>query len=794
MNELGKQPQSKLVRNLKFLLGLSLGLALAAMLVGGYWLRQAWQQLPAVEHLAQYQPALPLRIYSSEGILLAEYGEERREFLPLEQIPPVMRQALLAIEDARFYEHGAVDFFGLLRATLANVVTGQHAQGASTITMQVARDFFLTRDKTMQRKLMEILMAYKLEQRYSKDKLLELYMNQIYLGERSYGFAAASSIYFDKPLEQVTVAEAAMLAGLPKAPSAYNPVANPQRAQVRQHYILQRMHELGYITADQLQQALAEQLVVNPRRNPSVREAAYAVEQARQIVMELYQERAYTSGLDVTTTIRMAPQMAADKQLRTGLIEAQARRGYRGPEGSLSVDIDARESVRQLRAAYPDSGELRAALVTAVGPKQISALLRDGRTIQIGAVDPRFVGGWAKLPASGKRSIVPGSVIRAYLDNSKGERWLLGQMPEMEGALVSLDAESGDILALAGGFDFSRNPFDHAVQAFRQPGSSFKPFVYSAALEKGYFPGTLVDDAQRVLRPAETGARAWRPRNYGNNYEGFITVRRGLMRSKNLVAVSLMQAAGADYVQQYATRFGFLAERNPVSLPLALGAGAVTPLQLAQSYAAFANGGYHTAPRLIKQINDRSGRVLYSDAGNSQTAAQKSGKRIISARNAFVMDSMLQDVVKSGTGHGAKVLGRSDTAGKTGTSNNAYDAWFAGYSSGVVSVVWLGYDQPKSLGATTGGALALPIWSRYMQVALEGRPEQIRNEPQGLIFSDGDYVYSEYLNGSCLEDGNAFIQSDFKCEPDLAAASPAADALGAAQEREQILKLFSTEE
>ncbi|MFJ2987238.1 penicillin-binding protein 1A [Collimonas sp. NPDC087041] len=795
MKELGKQPQSKLVRNLKFLLGLSLGLALAAMLAGGYWLRQAWQQLPAVEHLAQYQPALPLRIYSSEGILLAEYGEERREFLPLEQIPPVMRQALLAIEDARFYEHGAVDFFGLLRATVANVVTGQHAQGASTVTMQVARDFFLTRDKTMQRKLMEILMAYKLEQRYSKDKLLELYMNQIYLGERSYGFAAASSIYFDKPLEQVTVAEAAMLAGLPKAPSAYNPVANPQRAQVRQHYILQRMHDLGYITTDQLQQALAEQLVVNPRRNPSVREAAYAVEEARQMVMDIYQERVYTMGLDVTTTIRMEPQMAADKHLRTGLMAAQARRGYRGPEGLLPLAGDVKDSVRKLRAAYPDSGELRAALVTAVAPKQISALLRDGREIQIGAVDPRVAGGWAKLPASGKRSVVPGSVIRVYQDSDKGQRWLLSQMPEMEGALVSIDAESGDILALAGGFDFSRNPFDHALQAYRQPGSSFKPFVYSAALEKGYFPGTLVDDTQRVLRPEETGARAWRPRNYGNNYEGFITVRRGLMRSKNLVAVSLMQAAGADYVQQYATRFGFLAERNPASLPLALGAGAVTPLQLAQSYAVFANGGYRLAPRLIKQISDRSGRVLYGVASDSKAAAaQRTGDRIISARNAFVMDSMLQDVVKSGTGHGAKVLGRSDAAGKTGTSNNAYDAWFAGYSSGVVSVVWLGYDQPQSLGATTGGALALPIWSRYMQVALEGRPEQIRNQPPGLTFTDGDYVYSEYLKGSCLDDGNAFIQSGFKCESNLAAASPSTDTLGAARERDQILKLFSTEE
>ncbi|MGB7195168.1 MAG: PBP1A family penicillin-binding protein [Collimonas pratensis] len=777
---------SRLSRRLKFIIGFGIGLILAASLAGGYWLRQAWQQLPAVDHLAQYSPALPLRIYSSEGILLAEYGEERREFLPIEKIPLVMRQALLAIEDARFYQHGAVDFGGLLRATLANLTTGQHGQGASTITMQVARGFFLTREKTLQRKLNEILLAYKLEQQYSKDKLLELYMNQIYLGERSYGFAAAASIYFDKPLDQVSVAEAAMLAGLPKAPSAYNPVANPQRAEIRQHYILQRMLELGYIQPEVYQHALQEKLALNPSRNPSVREAAYAVEEARQMVMQLYQERAYTMGLDVTTTIQMVPQQAADKQLRSGLLDAQGRRGYRGPEAQLGANDNVSSSVKRLLLPYPDSGEIRAALVTAATPKQIKAVLRDGETLQISAIDPRIAGGWSKLPASGKRGIAAGSVIRVYRDGA--DRWLLSQTPEMEGALISVDAQSGDILALAGGFDFFRNPFDHALQAYRQPGSSFKPFVYSAALEKGYFPGTMVDDTQRVLLPQDTGARAWRPRNFGNNYEGFITVRRGLMRSKNLVAVSLMQASGAAYVQAFATQFGFVSERNPVSLPLALGAGAVTPLQLAQSYAVFANGGVAQAPRLIKEIRDRSGQVLFADS-----ARKNPGKKVVSARNAYIMDSMLQDVVKSGTGHGAKVLARSDAAGKTGTSNNAYDAWFAGYSSGVVSVVWLGYDQPKSLGNTTGGVAALPIWSRYMQVAVKDRSERLQEEPAGLSVYDGDYVYSEYLKGSCVADSHSFIHSKLKCQADGSSdLAIEKEALNAAQEREQILKLFSS--
>ena len=788
MRPAAEPASSRLSRRLKFIFGFSIGLILAASLAGGYWLRQAWQQLPAVDHLAQYSPALPLRIYSSEGILLAEYGEERREFLPIEKIPLVMRQALLAIEDARFYQHGAVDFGGLLRATLANLSTGQHGQGASTITMQVARGFFLTREKTLQRKLNEILLAYKLEQRYSKDKLLELYMNQIYLGERSYGFAAAASIYFDKPLDQVSVAEAAMLAGLPKAPSAYNPVANPQRAEIRQHYILQRMLELGYIQPEAYQQALQEKLALNPSRNPSVREAAYAVEEARQMVMQLYQERAYTMGLDVTTTIEMAPQLAADKQLRSGLLDAQGRRGYRGPEAQLgaSANDNVNGTARRLLLPYPDSGEIHAALVTAAAPKLIKAVLRDGETLQISAIDPRIAGGWSKLPASGKRSIVAGSIIRAYRDGAG--RWLLSQTPEMEGALISIDAQSGDILALAGGFDFFRNPFDHALQAYRQPGSSFKPFVYSAALEKGYFPGTMVDDTQRVLLPQDTGARAWRPRNFGNNYEGFITVRRGLMRSKNLVAVSLMQASGAAYVQAFATQFGFLSERNPVSLPLALGAGAVSPLQLAQSYAVFANGGVTQAPRLIKEIRDRSGQVLFADS-----ARKNPGKKVVSARNAYIMDSMLQDVVKSGTGHGAKVLARSDTAGKTGTSNNAYDAWFAGYSSGVVSVVWLGYDQPKSLGNTTGGVAALPIWSRYMQVAVKDRSERLQEEPAGLSVYDGDYVYAEYLKGSCVADNHPFIHSKLKCQADGSGdLAIEKEALNAAQEREQILKLFSS--
>ncbi|WP_300752428.1 PBP1A family penicillin-binding protein [Janthinobacterium sp.] len=784
--ESARKPQSRLARNVKFGLGVTLGLALATALAGGWWLRQAWQDLPNVEHLAQYKPALPLRIFSSEGELLAEYGEERREFLPLKQIPLRMRQALLAIEDARFYEHGAVDFMGLTRATLANVVTGRHAQGASTITMQVARGFFLSRDKTVQRKLTEMLLAYKLEQHYGKDKLLELYMNQIYLGERSYGFSAASNIYFDKPLAELTVAEAAMLAGLPKAPSAYNPVANPTRAKLRQRYILQRMRELGDITQAEYDAAVAEPLVLNQSRNSSVQAAAYAVEEARQLILQSYPEGAYSMGLDVTTTIRMAPQRAADQALRNGLLNAQARRGYRGPEARLPASTD---SVARQLSPYPDSGELLVALVRKVdagSQRQLTAQLRNGEEISVAASETRLGG---KLPLEGKQAVAEGSVIRLVHDAVK-KRWLLSQLPEMEGAVISIDGHSGEIVAMAGGFDFYRNHYNHATQAYRQPGSSFKPFVYSAALEKGYFPGSEVDDTQRLLLPQETGAQPWRPRNYGDNYEGFISVRRGLIRSKNLVAVSLMQAAGPAYVQQFATGFGFEGGRNPVSLPLALGAGAVTPLQLAQAYSVFANDGLQMPPKLIKEVRSRGGAVLFSDTAPRAKGEEITGTRIISARNAYVMDSMLRDVVKSGTGRGALALGRSDAAGKTGTSNNAYDAWFAGYSSGLVSVVWLGYDQPKSLGNATGGTLALPVWRDYMQVAVQGRREQARSEPEGLAMLDGDYVYAEYLDGDCVKDNYDFIHSSVSCG---SVKANEARSLSEAREREQILKSFSEE-
>ncbi|MBU9631998.1 PBP1A family penicillin-binding protein [Burkholderia multivorans] len=652
----------------RMLAGALLGLTLAGAGIAGWTIHRIWTQLPSVEQLAVYRPALPLRIFSRDGELLAEYGVERREFVPLERMPARMRDALLAAEDAQFYRHGAIDIGGLARATFANVVTGQPAQGGSTITMQVARNFYLTRDKVLSRKLAEILMAIKLERAYGKDKLLELYMNEIYLGERAYGFAAAAHVYFGKPLDALSVGEAAVLAGLPKAPSAFNPVVNPARATARRNYVLGRMLALGQLDDATYRAAVDAPIALSPQAPPGIVAAPYVAERARQMMVERFRDDAYTLGLDVTTTISMRDQRAAEAAL----------------ERTLRRQRTTRDAQRTL-----------------------------------------------------------------------------------EGALVSLDAATGDMLALVGGADFSRNVFDHELQAYRQPGSSFKPFVYSAALEKGYFPGVLVDDTQRTLTPAETGARPWRPRNYGNHYEGFIAVRRGLVRSKNVVAVSLMQAADPQYVQQHAMRFGFDARRNPASLPLALGAGAVTPLELASAYGVFANGGTRVEPRLILSVKQRHGGVLYD-------APAPSGTRVVSARNAFVMDSMLRDVVRAGTARGALALRRDDAAGKTGTSNGSKDVWFAGYSSGIVAVAWLGYDTPRSMGRATGATLALPVWLDYMKTAVDGRTPAEAVEPPDVARVDGDFVYAEYTRGACTADVPAFVRSRFAC--DGAARAEAASA------------------
>jgi penicillin-binding protein 1A len=782
-------------QRLRFVAGLALGLSLAAFLsiaaAGWYY----WNRLPAIDALASYQAAEPLRIYSAEGELLAQYGPERREVWPLTQIPPVMRAALLAIEDARFYAHGAVDYAGIARAALANTFTGRQGQGGSTITMQVARNFYLTHEKTWTRKFAEILMAYKLESRFGKDRLLELYMNEIYLGERAYGFAAAAHIYFGKTLAQLTLAESALLAGLPKAPSAYNPMINLERARQRQRYILQRMLALGDIDADAYRRALAQPLVLAARGSSAVREAAYAVEQARLWAMDRYGDDTYSRGLNLHLTLEMPKQRAADSALRDDLIDMQNVRGYLGPEARVALPHGTTRAaaIRRALASHPDSGALKSAIATAVGPQSIDVVLSNGSLVRIKRHDLRI--GKDALTIAQSRKIVEGSVLRVH--QSATGHWALSQLPAMEGAIASLDVDSGAIVALVGGFDYQRNKYDHATQAYRQPGSAFKPFVYSAALEKGYFPGTEIDDSQRLLNREETGASAWRPRNFNHRYGGFVSVRSAFSHSKNMATVSLMQAAGAQYVQEYATHFGFESQRNPPSLPLALGAGGVTPLQLAAAFNVFASGGWHRQPYLIAQVTDRSGIVLY----DGKTATAHASRRIISARNAWLTDSLLRSVVSDGSGRSAQSLHRGDLAGKTGTSNNARDAWFAGYGGGIVTTVWVGYDQPKSLGNRSGAIYALPIWKRYMAQALQDRPEQIQTMPDGLTHDGDDYVYSEYLQGKCMTESHSFVRNRYQCtaamlqaieKSRVTAESAASVVQNDADERKRIIEMFSS--
>ncbi|WP_255428004.1 penicillin-binding protein 1A [Ramlibacter cellulosilyticus] len=740
---------------LRFVLGLLFGLAVGGLAGGALVVHRLWQELPPVDHLADYEPKLPLRIHARDGTLLAEFGEERREVVPLEAIPPHLRQALLAIEDSAFYEHEGVDYRGIARAAWSNIVAGGHAQGGSTITMQVARLFFLSSEKTYRRKILEVLLAYKLEQAYDKDKLLELYMNQAYLGQRAYGFAAAASVYFDKPLAELTLAEGAMLAGLPKAPSAYNPVVNRERAVQRQRHILSRMRALGWIGHAAYQEARAEPLVLRGAPGPGEFAAGHPVEQARKMIVERFGDEAYTRGLDVTLSIDLEQQRAAMAALRDGLLRAQEQRGWAGPEARLPLPLPTqRSALRRALAPHADSDTLRAAVVRSVTAGGIEAVLRDGTVLTLARAGLPATAAAAVGPrADARKRIDAGAVIRV---EREGARWRLRQLPRMEGALVALDASSGEVLALAGGFDARLGQYDHAVQALRQPGSTFKPFVYSAALEQGFFPGSQLADVQRVVTPAARGRKAWVPQNYGGQYDSMTTARRALVRSRNVATVNLMEAVGPEEVQSFAARFGFDPQLNPAQLPLALGSGSISPLGLAAAYAVFANGGERVAPRLVLRVAERDGPVLYE-------AGEPLRQRAIPRRNAYVMDSLLRDVVREGTGRGASAIGREDVAGKTGTSNDARDVWFAGYSSGLATVAWMGYDQPRSLGRATGGTLALPVWTQFMKAAVAGREAVQRPLPEGLALFAGDFIYPEYLGRGCVDDGHPHVRATFDC-------------------------------
>jgi penicillin-binding protein 1A len=733
------------MRPLGWAAALLVTLALLVAALVAIALAVAYPNLPSITSLTDYRPKLPLRVYSADGVLLGEFGEERRSFVPITQIPKVMKDAVLAIEDARFYDHGGVDYVGMLRAGLAQFSEAR-SQGASTITMQVARNFYLTSEKTFTRKIYEVLLTWKIESQLSKDQILEAYMNQIFLGQRAHGFAAASEIYFGKPLKDVTVAEAAMLAGLPKAPSAYNPIVNPRRATVRQQHIIERMLDNGFISAEQASVARAEKLHYRAPSEVAVH-AEFVAETARQLVFAQYGEETYTRGLNAQLTVNAAEQALAYRALRRGLMEFELRQVYRGPEAYVDLPADPAEvdtRIAEALADHPDNDDLRAAVVLEASARKVVAVLQDGDEITVTADGLRPVASGLGDKAAAQKQIRRGAVVRV-LKNAKGQ-WSLTQVPEVEGGFVALDPRTGSIRALVGGFDYGKSKFNHVTQAWRQPGSSFKPFIYSAALEKGFTPATVVNDAPLFFDAGTTGSQPWEPKNYDGTFEGPMPLKRGLAKSKNMISIRILQSIGAPYAQQWVTRFGFDAEKHPPYLTMALGAGSVTPLQMASAYGVFANGGYLVAPRLIERLVDSKGHVLQQ----AESPSLDESLRTLDARNAFVMTTLLQEVTRSGTAARAQAsLKRNDIYGKTGTTNDSMDAWFAGWHQSVVAVVWIGYDNPKKLGdRETGGGLALPVWIEYMAQTIKGLPVKEETPPDGVLNVGGDWIYEEYAHGA----------------------------------------------
>ena len=746
-------------------IGLGVGLALAI----------AFPNLPDISDLSDYRPKLPLRVFSAEGDLLAEFGEERRNLTPMAEIPKVMSDAVLAIEDARFYQHGGIDYIGVIRAGLANVGRIK-SQGASTITMQVARNVYLSSEKTFTRKIYEILLTFKLEHMLTKDQILEIYMNQIFLGNRAYGFAAASEAYFGKPLKSITIAEAAMLAGLPKAPSAYNPISNPKRARSRQLYIIDRMLENGFITTDEAEAAKKQELKVRASSNYGMVHAEYVAEMVRQLMFAQYGDETYTRGLDVHTTVRTADQEAAYKALRRGIMDFERRQIYRGPEKFITMPTNAQEAedaIDEVLEEHPDNGDVMSAVVLEADAKKIKAIRQNGETLEItgDGLSPARSGLSDKAPPNIK--IRKGAVIRV-VKTPKGA-WEITQLPEVEGAFVAMDPRDGSIKALVGGFDFAKNKFNHVTQAWRQPGSSFKPFIYSAALEKGFTPSTVVNDTPLFFDAGVTGGQPWEPKNYDGTFEGPMTLRKGLAKSKNMISIQILQSIGPKYAQDWITNFGFEADKHPAYLTMALGAGAVTPLQMATGYSVFANGGYRLNPWLVARVSEQRGKVL----SETQVPDLQSAQKAIEPRNAFLMTSLLQEVTRSGTAARAQgTLKRPDIYGKTGTTNDSMDAWFAGYHPTLTAVTWIGYDTPRKLGdRETGGGLSLPVWISFMESALKNVPVQEPQAPAGVVHLEGDWYYEEFTKGG----GVSTLSADTK---------PGTVVLPPEEEKKRILDLF----
>ena len=768
--------------------GLAMASVMSILLVIAVALAVAYPNLPDISDLVDYRPKLPMRVYSADGVVIGEFGEERRNLTPIKDIPQVMKNAVLAIEDARFFSHSGVDYLGVIRAGLANVGRSK-SQGASTITMQVARNVYLSAEKSYTRKIYEILLTFKLEHLLTKDQILEIYMNQIFLGNRAYGFAAASEAYFGKPLKDISIAEAAMLAGLPKAPSLYNPIVNFNRARSRQLYIIERMEENGFITSVQAAAAKAEELGIRTGPGTGRVHAEYIAETVRQLVFSQYGEQTYTRGLNVFTTLKASDQIAAYKALRKGIMDFERRQIYRGPERFVDLPANGRDmedAIDDALSESPDNGDVLSAVVLEANPKRILAMRNNSESIEIIGDGLKPAQSGLAEKAAPNIKLRRGALIRVA-KTQKGS-WEITQLPEVEGAFVALDPRDGAIRALVGGFDFAKNKFNHVTQAWRQPGSSFKPFIYSAALEKGFTPATVVNDAPLFFDAGVTGGQPWEPKNYDGTFEGPMSLRTGLKKSKNMISIRILQAVGARYAQDWITRFGFEAEKHPAYLTMALGAGSVTPMQMATAYSVFANGGHRVNPYLITRITDQRGNVLIE----AQPQVLDESTRAIDARNAFIMNSLLQEVARSGTAAKAQAaLKRPDLYGKTGTTNDSIDTWFVGFQPNLTAAVWMGYDTPKKLGdRETGGGLSLPIWIDYMSYALKGVPVAEMPVPAGIVNIGGEWYYDEYTRGA----GVSSVGLQDRSAPPASGLAPgtaaAISVLPPVDEKKRILDLF----
>ncbi len=755
-----KKTSSGLWRFVKWALAIGVSAGLSGLFLLIFVFAYIYHQLPPLDALQNYHPRVPLRIWSADGQLMGEFGLEHRDYVPLKDVPLDVRHAILAAEDDGFYEHPGIEVTGIVRAALINVLTGRRGQGGSTITQQVARNFFLTTKRTYKRKLYEIAMSFKIERMLTKDQILEIYINQIYLGQRAYGFQSAARTYFGRSLKDLSIGEAATLAGLPVAPSAYNPIVNPARATMRKNYVLRRMYDLHYI--DEITYTAERAAPMQTRRAPSPEELAalgdtgdkihakYAAELARQLVYDIFKDETYSRGLNVYTTINTKDQNAAVEAVHQQLQRYDRKYGYRGPEGF--VTLPAKGEAKAVKAALSDmrtSPFMVAAVVKRATPKEIQVWLSPNEVVTLDKASLKF-GRHYLVARKDKSQLRPGALVRVTRTEKDG--WTLAQVPEVEAAFVAANSTTGAVQALVGGFDFNINKFNHVTQAQRQPGSAFKPFIYSAALEKGFTPATIVNDAPIMIDPKLTGNKLWEPRNYEGRFDGPMPLRRGLELSKNLISIRILQAITPKYAQQYITRFGFAAKDHPAYLPMALGSGSVTPWQMLAGYMVFANGGYRVKPYLIERVTDVNGRTLMRNTGRS---AGDESIRAISDANAFVMNSLMHGVAVRGTARRAtRELGRQDIAGKTGTTNDAHDAWFCGYAGDQVGVAWLGYDTPRRLGAReTGGGLALPVWISYMQVALANTPEAVHIMPSSVVEHDGELYYKDQV-GSLPLDAN----------------------------------------